>query len=108
MRRSTNRSRKRSPIFAVISGSSSSTASIFQGLRLRMDHEGRQGLTLNFRSQPAILDFTNALLGQRLTNYQPLRPHHSQTNPGPCVEFLWSACEDSDSAAMARIREAEG
>ena len=32
----------------------------------RVPHEGRQGLTVNFRSQPAILDFTNALLGHRL------------------------------------------
>ena len=73
-----------------------------------MAYEGRQGLTLNFRSQPAILDFTNALLGHRLTAYEPLRPHHEQINPNACVEFLWSACEESDNAAMSRVREAEG
>jgi ATP-dependent helicase/nuclease subunit A len=81
---------------------------LFQTLRLHMDHEGRQGLTLNFRSQPTILEFTNALLGDHLTPYEPLRPHHPQVNPGPCVEFLWSGCEEADSAMMARVREAGG
>src|SRR5437764_1088297 len=55
-----------------------------------MPHEGRQGLTVNFRSQPAVLDFVNALLGKHLDDYEPLVAHHSQVNPGPCVEFLWS------------------
>src|SRR5262249_38674225 len=39
--------------------------SLFRRLRETIAHEGRLELTLNFRSQPAILDFTNALLGHR-------------------------------------------
>jgi ATP-dependent helicase/nuclease subunit A len=81
---------------------------IFQNLKTQMEEGGRQGLTLNFRSQPAILSFVNALLGPRLTDYEPLRPHEPQVNPGPCVEFLWSPCEEDDSAAMTRLREADG
>lgn len=81
---------------------------LFQRLRERVAHEGRLGLTINFRSQPAILDFTNALVGHRLTGYEPLQAFHAQVNPGPCVEFLWSPCDDEDNASAARCREAEG
>jgi ATP-dependent helicase/nuclease subunit A len=104
---------------------------LFQGLKRRMAHEGRLGLTQNFRSQPAILDFTNALVGaakkvsgtvsgtpspetvpdtffavNALEDYEPLRPHHRQLNPGPCVEFLWSPRGDA-LAAEARCLEAD-
>src|SRR5207249_11528695 len=41
-------------------------AHLFQDLRRHVPHEGRLGLTVNFRRQPAILDFTDALLGHRL------------------------------------------
>jgi ATP-dependent helicase/nuclease subunit A len=81
---------------------------LFRRLRSEMPHSGRLDLTLNFRSQPAILDFTNALVGHRLTSYEPLRAHHSQVNPGPCVECLWSPCLDEADAAEARSCEAEG
>lgn len=74
---------------------------LFQELRQRMPLEGRLSLTVNFRSQPAILDFANALLGEAsatcgstLASSSPpfpwLQPHLRQVNPGPCVEFLWS------------------
>lgn len=81
---------------------------LFQNLRETMPHEGRQGLTVNFRSQPAILDFTNALLGHRLTDYEPLVAFHPQVNPNPCVELLWSAADDNDNAVDQRLKEAEG
>jgi ATP-dependent helicase/nuclease subunit A len=81
--------------------------SLFQELRRRMPHEGRQGLTVNFRSQPALLDFTNALLGRALPEYEPLVPHEPQVNPGPCVEFLWAPRPDKVSVAEARALEAD-
>jgi ATP-dependent helicase/nuclease subunit A len=80
---------------------------LFRELRDKVPHEGRQGLTVNFRSQPAVLDFTNALLGHRLADYEPLVAHHPQVNPGPCVEFLWTARPEKASAAHARALEAE-
>jgi ATP-dependent helicase/nuclease subunit A len=94
---------------------------LFQELRQGMAHEGRLGLTRNFRSQPAILDFTNALLGpgpadpasaregpvSGLEDYEPLEPHHGQVNPGPCVEFLWAPREAKENVTEARIREAD-
>src|SRR5260370_39830910 len=81
---------------------------LFQGLRQRIAHAGRLGLTINFRSQPALLDFTNALVGYRLTEYEPLQAYHPQINPGACVELLWSPCGDDDNATAARCHEAEG
>jgi ATP-dependent helicase/nuclease subunit A len=81
--------------------------SLFQGLRRRVPLEGRQGLTVNFRSQPAILDFANALLGQALEEYEALTPHQAQVSPGPCIEFLWSPRPEDTSVAQARAVEAD-
>jgi ATP-dependent helicase/nuclease subunit A len=80
---------------------------LFDALRQRVPHDGRQDLTVNFRSQPALLDFTNALLGRRLSGYEPLVPHNPQINPGPCVEFLWSPRAEKATAAEARAVEAD-
>jgi ATP-dependent helicase/nuclease subunit A len=93
---------------------------LFQALRRRVPHEGRLGLTRNFRSQPAILDFTNALLagvrGQGsgagtdpclLDDFERLEAELSQVNPGPCVEFLWSPRGDKDAVTQARVAEAD-
>jgi ATP-dependent helicase/nuclease subunit A len=82
-------------------------ASLFRRLRQSMPHDGRLGLTVNFRSQPAILHFVNALFSRHIAEYEPLRPHHSQVNPGPCAEFLWSPRQDKESATDARNREAD-
>ncbi len=81
--------------------------SLFQGLRQRVPHEGRLGLTLNYRSQPAILNFANALLGHRLADYEPLRAHRAQVDPQPCVEFLWSPRAEKSNVAEARRSEAD-
>src|SRR5439155_13274138 len=84
---------------------------LFQELRRRMPAEGRLGLTVNFRSQPAILDFTNALVGAGrpggLEEYEPLQARRAQLNPGPCVEFLWTQRDPKDFASEARTREAQ-
>ncbi len=80
---------------------------LFQRLRHGMAHEGRLGLTVNFRSQPAVLDFVNALFARRVADYEPLQAHHAQVNPGPCVEFLWSSRFAKENVAEARAREAD-
>jgi ATP-dependent helicase/nuclease subunit A len=85
---------------------------LFRRLRQRVPHEGRRGLTVNFRSQPAILDFVNALLGPSgergsgLEDYEPLQAHHPQLNSGPCVEFLWGPRGPEDDVTTARTVEA--
>ncbi|MGF1583264.1 MAG: UvrD-helicase domain-containing protein [Gemmataceae bacterium] len=90
---------------------------LFRQLRQQMSAEGRLGLTLNFRSQPAILGFTNALIGptpqggddgfRGLEDYEPLEAFHPQINTGPCVEFLWSPRGEKDNVTQARVIEAE-
>jgi ATP-dependent helicase/nuclease subunit A len=80
---------------------------LFQELRRRVPLDGRQGLNVNFRSQPAILDFANALLGQALESYEPLVAHLPQVNPGSCVEFLWSPRPDDGNATESRRIEAD-
>lgn len=80
---------------------------LFQRLRQDIPDRGRLGLTVNFRSQPAILDFANALLGHRLADYDPMRAFHPQVNPDPCVEFLWAPRAEKSSVTAARMCEAE-
>jgi ATP-dependent helicase/nuclease subunit A len=81
--------------------------SLFQALRRRVPHDGRQALSVNFRSQPALLGFTNALLGKALAEYEPLQAYEPQVNPGPCVEFLWAPRPEDASANEARSAEGE-
>jgi ATP-dependent helicase/nuclease subunit A len=81
---------------------------LFRRLRRQVPHEGRLGLTVNFRSQPAILDFANALLARRLEDYEPLEPHHGQANPEACVEFLWCPRAGKENINESRRREADG
>ncbi len=83
---------------------------VFRRLSERTPPQGRQKLSLNFRSQPAILQFVNALFWDDVgPEYQPLRAHRPQVSPEPAVEFLWapSPTGDKESAAQTRHREAE-
>jgi ATP-dependent helicase/nuclease subunit A len=85
---------------------------VFRRLRERVPAAGRQSLSLNFRSQPAILHFVNALFGDDLgPGYEPLRPHREQVGPVPAVEFLWAPsdaeCGQKEQADQLREREAE-
>lgn len=81
--------------------------SLFQGLRAEVPTAGRLGLTVNFRSQPAILHFANALFRDHLQAYEPLTAHLPQTNPGSCTEFLWSPWSPAENVTEGRAREAE-
>ena len=80
---------------------------LFESLRQRIPHESRQELTVNFRSKPAILDFTNVLLERRLIGYEPLLAHNAQINPEPRGEFLWNPRPEKMNVTEARAVEAE-
>ena len=83
---------------------------VFRDLRRRTPSEGQQSLSRNFRSQPAILEFVNALFWDELgEDYQPLRAHRQQVSPRPAVEFLWApaAGDGRPSADELRSEEAE-
>lgn len=64
---------------------------VFRRLREKLPPEGRLPLSQNFRSQPAILDFVNALFEEEFApGYEALRPARPQLGPRPGVEFLWA------------------
>jgi ATP-dependent helicase/nuclease subunit A len=79
--------------------------SLFKGLRNRLSISGQLSLTLNFRSQPAILNFVNALFAEVLEHYEPLVSHRSQVAPNG-VEFCWTAYPSKAPVAEARAAEA--
>ncbi len=77
-------------------------------LRATLPAEGRLSLTTNFRSQPAILDFVNALFHDAFAeNYEPLSAHRPQLSPTPAVEFLW-AQPDAKPAENPKSSENKG
>jgi ATP-dependent helicase/nuclease subunit A len=90
---------------------------LFQDLWRQMPREGQLNLTCNFRSQPAILKFVNALVGRSqpvgtapydgLEDYEPLAAHRKQVNPGACVEFLWSERPEKAFATEGRAEESK-
>ncbi len=100
---------------------------VFRRLEQETPTGGQLPLSKNFRSQPAILNFVNALFCDVLTNrtngdikngavldYRPLAAHREQVTSTPAVEFLYAqAPEDTvegDDAGVkdsARRREAE-
>ncbi len=83
---------------------------VFQELRRSTPAEGRLPLSLNFRSQPAILHFVNALFCDDLgLEYEPLEAHRPQVGPEPAVEFLWAPDEfpEERSGQMERLRRRE-
>jgi ATP-dependent helicase/nuclease subunit A len=80
---------------------------MFQRLRRAMPPDGRQELSVNFRSQPKILHFANALFGKHIPDYEPLSANRPQANSGPCVEFLWTRRGEKESVQDGRRREAD-
>ncbi len=80
---------------------------VFQQLQEETSEEGRLPLAMNFRSQPAILNFVNSLFSRVLDDsYQELRPSRPQTTTAPTTEFLWTPIAKSASIAASRQAEA--
>ncbi|HEY4313723.1 MAG TPA: UvrD-helicase domain-containing protein [Pirellulales bacterium] len=65
---------------------------VFRELQKKIPSEGRLPLTKNFRSQPAVLDFVNALFCERLDKgqYRPLTASRPALAQAPAIEFLWA------------------
>ena len=62
---------------------------------------------MNFRSQPAILNFVNALFCEAFGNeYEALRPKRKQATAEPSVEFLWTLAPDKNSRANGAAEKA--
>jgi ATP-dependent helicase/nuclease subunit A len=62
-------------------------------LRASLAPQGRLSLTHNFRSQPAITDFVNAVFHEAFAAYEPLVPTRRQLTKTPAVEFIWTPCD---------------
>ncbi len=86
---------------------------VFRSLRRETATRGRQSLTRNFRTQPAILEFINALFCHDLGDeYEALVAERPQTTSKPCVEFLWAVTPETaepgrEKKDAARRREAD-
>ena len=84
---------------------------VFRRLREATPDAGRLVLSENFRSQPAILEFVNALFWQQLGgDFEPLRAHRPQHTATPSVEFLWAAAPagtGKEDVRSLRRREAD-
>ena len=62
----------------------------FLKLRSEVPDPGRLQLTCNFRSQPGVLHFVNALFHDAFDGYEPLTAHRPPATAAPTVEFLWT------------------
>ncbi len=81
---------------------------VFRCLRDEIPSAGRLPLTLNFRSQPGVIEFVNALFAEEMGNsYEPLAAHRRQLGPNPPVEFLWAIAsqEEADQHARQQVLE---
>ncbi|MCA9242081.1 MAG: UvrD-helicase domain-containing protein [Planctomycetales bacterium] len=80
---------------------------VFRRLQEEIPAEGQLPLSVNFRSQPAVLSFINGLFqplfGRR---YEPLHPSRPQLAPEPAAQFLWAAAPAGASAEAKRRCEA--
>ncbi|MFW6108134.1 MAG: UvrD-helicase domain-containing protein, partial [bacterium] len=76
---------------------------VFRELRGQIPTEGRLPLTLNFRSQPAILRFVNALFCEAMdADYEPLSASRPQVGPEPAIELLRAPEQSSNDERAGR------
>jgi ATP-dependent helicase/nuclease subunit A len=81
---------------------------VFKNLRERLPAAGQLPLTENFRSQPAILNFVNAVFRDDIADYEPLSPTRPQQTPEPAVELLIAPAEaPQETVERMRQREAD-
>lgn len=79
---------------------------VFRQLRGELPKPGQLPLTGNFRSQPAILQFVNALCDGALGDeYEALSAQTPQLSTTPCIEFLFPLAS-LDAGAEASEEEA--
>jgi ATP-dependent helicase/nuclease subunit A len=82
---------------------------VFRELAGSLPAAGRLPLTENFRSQPAVLRFVNALFEREFEAYEPLVAHRDQVASPPSVELLFGEMqrERREEGDSERLREQE-
>jgi len=82
---------------------------VFRRLQQRMPDAGQLPLTLNFRSQPAVLNFVNALFCDEFApDYEPLEPHRPQVTEMPAAEVMLTTIDPAETkGAVEQFRRAE-
>lgn len=85
---------------------------VFHALRNEIPEPGRLPLSVNFRSQPQILNFVNCLFAPSMgAAYEKLESFdRKQLSPTPAIEFLFSSLdpeEETDNADKRREQEAD-
>ena len=80
---------------------------VFSTMSNEIPASGRLPLNVNFRSQPAVLNFVNHLFAPAMERYEPLIPfQNKQHSPTPAVEFLFAGFDadgaDPESPAATR------
>ncbi len=78
----------------------------FLSLREQVPESGRLPLTRNFRSQPGVLHFVNALFCDVFHQYEPLQPHRAAATKEPAVEFLWKITPQKNAHGKGNIEAA--
>lgn len=79
---------------------------VFRELRDKLPERGRLPLSINFRSQPGVIDFVNTLFAAEFApDYERLVPHRPQTAPRPNVEFLWTDPPASADGAKTNVNQ---
>lgn len=72
---------------------------VFATMSSELPPSGRLPLNVNFRSQPAVLNFVNHLFAAAMDNYEALTPFdNQQSSPTPAIEFLFATFDEEDKA----------
>lgn len=77
---------------------------VFDRLRAEIPERGRLPLSVNFRSQPAVLNFVNHLFSAGMgASYEALTPFDEvQRSPVPAIEFLFATFDAQETAVPVR------
>jgi ATP-dependent helicase/nuclease subunit A len=77
---------------------------VFSTMSNEIPASGRLPLNVNFRSQPAVLNFVNHLFAPAMDRYEPLVPFQNQQHsPTPGVEFLFAGFDAEGADAESPI-----
>jgi ATP-dependent helicase/nuclease subunit A len=76
---------------------------VFRLLRDEIPAQGRLPLSENFRSQPGVIEFVNALFHNEFDGYEPLRAHRVAVTT-PAVEFLWATDDANENCEQGHPR----